>query len=166
MAEDNMQDMLVSYIRDAHAMEKNVHQMLDGLISTTEDAEIKSQMEHHRTETERHQQLLEGRLDAIGAGSETTSIKDIPAMMGAMVKGIADVARTDKPGKNARDAYVTEALEIAAYELLERLADRCGDQETAEVARSIKADEIAMRSKIEQNWDKVLDLSIADKQPA
>ena len=166
MAEDTMQDMLVSYIRDAHAMERNVHKMLDSLIATTEDPEIKSEMEHHRTETERHEQLLAARLEAVGGGSETSLVKDIPAMMGAMVKGIADMARSDKPGKNARDAYVTEALEIAAYELLERLADRCGDNETAEIARSIKADELAMREKIEKNWDRVLDLSIRDKQPA
>ena len=165
MAEDNLKDMLVSYIRDAHAMEKNVHKMLDSLISTTDDPGIKSDMEHHRAETERHEQLLEGRLEAIGAGSGSAAVKDIPAMMGAMLKGVADMARSDKPGKNARDAYATEAVEIAAYELLERLADRAGDRETADVARSIKADEIAMRSKIEQSWDKVLDLSIREKQP-
>ena len=165
MAEDTMQDMLISYIRDAHAMERNVHKMLDSLIATTEDPQIKSEMEHHRTETERHEQLLAARLEAEGGGSETSLVKDIPAMLGAMVKGIADMARSDKPGKNARDAYVTEALEIAAYELLERLADRCGDKETAEIARSIKADELAMRAKIEKNWDRFLELSIAEKQP-
>jgi ferritin-like metal-binding protein YciE len=158
--------MLVSYIRDAHAMEKNVHKMLGSLIKTTEDPQMKSEMEHHLTETERHISLLDGRLNEVGGGAETSAIKDMPAMMGAMFKGILDMARTDKPGKNARDAYVTEALEIAAYELLERLAMRCGDDQTAEVARTIRADEMAMRSKIEDNWDRVLDLTIAEKQPA
>ena len=32
-------------------------------------------------------------------------------------------------------------MEIAAYQLLERLAEKAGDQETAEVARQNRADE-------------------------
>lgn len=164
MAEDDMRDMLVSYIRDAHAMEKNVHTMLGSMIATTDDPEIKSMMEHHRTETERHQELLKARLDDLGV--DVTAMKDIPAMLGAMAKGIADMVRSDKPGKNARDAYVTEALEIAAYELLQRLAERCGDRATAAVAEAIKAEEMAMRRKIEQNWDKVLDMTLTEKLSA
>ena len=164
MAEDNMQDMLVSYIRDAHAMEKNVQTMLKSLIASTDDPEIKSMMEHHSEETERHQELLKARLEQMG--EDITAMKDIPAMLGAMAKGIADMVRSDKPGKNARDAYVTEALEIAAYELLQRLAERCGDSATASIAESIKADEMAMRKKIEQSWDKVLDLTLTEKLPA
>jgi len=50
------------------------------------------------------------------------------------LKGIADRARTDKPAKYARDGYVTEHMVIACYQILERLAERAGDTETAEVA--------------------------------
>jgi ferritin-like metal-binding protein YciE len=164
MGETNMEDMLVSYMRDAHAMEKNVHKMLQSLVSTTDEPEIKAAMEHHLEETQRHEELLRARLEQKGA--DVTAVKDIPAMLGAMAKSIGDMIRSDKPGKNARDAYVTESLEIAAYELLERLADRCGDSATAAIARSNKAEELAMRSKIEQNWDKVLNLTLTEKLTA
>jgi ferritin-like metal-binding protein YciE len=45
---------------------------------------------------------------------------------------------------------------------LERLAKRAGDEETAEVARQNRSDEQAMAKKIESNWDRFLDLTLAE----
>ena len=161
MADDNkLREKLVDYIEDAHAMEQSVSRSLDSMISTTEDPEVRSILEHHKEETTRHEQLLRERLDALGAGTSTR--KEAQTVAGALLKGIGDVARTDKPGKNARDAYVTEHMEIAAYQLLERLAIRAGDQETAEVARRNCADDEAMAQKIDSNWDKFLNLTLQE----
>lgn len=160
--EKTVESKLLSYIRDAHAMEENVLRMLESMISTTEDVQIKQDLEQHKVETKRHAELLEGRLDAYGQ-SGTSVVKDVPAVLGAMMKGIADQVRSDKAGKNARDGYVTEAMEIAAYELLENLAERAGDPETAQVARDIKQDEVKMREKIEGTWSRVIDLTLAEE---
>src|SRR5215212_11346664 len=54
----------------------------------------------------------------------------------------------EKVLKNAKDAAATEALEIATYTALERLAKDVGDDETAKLAASIRADEEKMLARI------------------
>jgi ferritin-like metal-binding protein YciE len=164
MESAELKEKLVDYTQNAHAMERKVKMMLGSMISTTEDPEIKRILEHHHEETQRHEKLLAERLEAMGEGTSTT--KDVVAIGGAALKGLVDAARRDKPGRNARDGYVTEHLEIASYELLERLALRAGDQATAEVAKRNCADERAMAEKIEQNWEKFLELSLQEEKVA
>ena len=160
MADEQLQQKLVDYVEDVHAMEQNVSKMLSSMIYTTDDPEIEEVLRHHKEETKEHARRLRERLDAMGAGTSTT--KEVWAVGSALLKGVGDVVRTDKPGKNARDGFMTEHMEIAAYELLERLAERAGDQQTAEVGRQNRADEEAMAKKIDSNWDKFLDLTLAE----
>jgi ferritin-like metal-binding protein YciE len=150
---------LIDYLRDAHAMERSVLHMLNAMIATTSDDEMVRELEHHSEETERQIKRLEERLEA--HGTAPSAAKDVPAVLGALLKGMGDVIRSDKPGKNARDGFVTEHLEIASYELLERLARRAGDEATARVALENKSEEEAMARKIASHWDKVVDLTVA-----
>jgi ferritin-like metal-binding protein YciE len=159
MADTKLQRKLVDYVQDAHAMEQTVSTMLDSMIATTEDPEITEMLKQHKRQTQEHERRLRERLDAMGAGTSAT--RSVGGLGAALFKGVGDVARTDKPAKNARDGFMTEHMEIAAYELLERLAKKAEDEQTAEVARLNRADEQAMAKKIESNWDKVLDLTLA-----
>jgi ferritin-like metal-binding protein YciE len=160
MADDKLQQKLIDYIEDAHALEQNVSRMLDSMISTTDDPEITEMLRHHKEETERQEQRLRACLDALGAGTSTR--KEAQTIVSALLKGTADQVRGDQAGKNARDGYVTEHMEIAAYQLLERLAERAGDTETAKVARQNRAEEEEMARKIDANWDRFLDLTLAE----
>ncbi len=59
--------------------------------------------------------------------------------------------------KNAKDAAGTEALEIATYTALERLAERVGDQQTARLAASIRGDEERMLDRVMREIPKLTD---------
>jgi ferritin-like metal-binding protein YciE len=85
-------------------------------------------------------------------------------VMAALMKGVVDLARSEKAGRNVRDGYATEHMEIASYQLLQRVAERAGDAETAAVARQNCAQEEAMAKKIEQCWDKAVELSLAEEE--
>ena len=54
----------------------------------------------------------------------------------------------EKVLKNAKDACAREKLEIATYTAIERLARSVGDDETAKLAASIRADEEKMLHRI------------------
>ncbi len=152
MTDTDIKTQLVKYIEDAHAVEQHMLRALDGLISTTDDPEMRGHLQHHKEETARHRQLLAERLEAYGTTPST--VKDAGQIFAALSKGIIDMARTDNAGKNLRDGYVAEHLEIASYELLERVASLAGDHETADIARRNRADEEAMVEKISAAWDK------------
>ena len=160
MASEELKERLVKYIDEAYAMEQNVLRMLDGMIETTDDEEIRSELRHHKLETEQHAERLEKRLAAHDASPSTA--REAAGIMGALMKGVVDMVRQEKVGRNARDGYATEHLEIASYQLLERVAERAGDEETAEVARQNRKDEEAMAKKIDANWDRFADLSLQE----
>ena len=157
----DLDTQLNKHIDEALAMENNVLRMLDGLIQTTHKQEIKDDLRHHKVETEEHISRLQGRLADRGASA--SMVREATGVMGALMKGVLDKARGESAGRNARDGYATEHLEIASYQLLERIAERAGDTETAQVARQNRRDEEAMAKKIEGHWDLFAEISLEEE---
>jgi ferritin-like metal-binding protein YciE len=155
-----LNEQLVKHIDEAHAMEQNVLRMLDSMISTTDDPEILQELEHHKIETEGHAQRMKARLEAHGATPST--VKQIGGIVGALAKLPLDVVRGEKAGRNARDGYATEHMEIASYELLRRIAQRANDTETVAACDEIIEQERAMAETIAANWEKFTELSLRE----
>jgi ferritin-like metal-binding protein YciE len=156
----DLKDQLTKHIDEAIAMEQDVLRMLDSMIETTDDDEIKGELREHKLETERQSERLRERLEA--HGSQPSLVREAGGVMGALMKSVVDVARTEKAGRNARDGYATEHMEIASYQLLERIALRAGDEQTAQVARQNREEEEAMAKRLEAHWDRFAELSLAD----
>lgn len=156
-----LREKLVDYVQDAHAMEQNSLMLMKSMLTHTDDPQMREMLEHHVEETQQHESRLRSRLDALG--ESTSKSREGGALLGSMFKGVLDQMRSEKPSKDARDGYLTEQLEIASYELLQRLAERAGDAATAEVARLNLRDERAMAEKISSSWDKVIDLTLQEE---
>jgi ferritin-like metal-binding protein YciE len=157
----SLSEELIKHIDEAHAMEQNVLRMLDGMIQTTDDPEILRDLEHHRIETEGHAERMRRRLEA--HGSAPSAIRQAGGILGALAKLPVDLVRGDKAGRNARDGYATEHMEIASYELLRRIAERAGDEETVADCRTIIAEEEAMARTIASSWDRFAEVSLREQ---
>jgi ferritin-like metal-binding protein YciE len=153
-------EQLIKHIDEAHAMEQNVLRMLDGMISTTDDPDILQELEHHKIETEGHAARMRARLEAHGA--QPSSVRQAAGILGALAKMPLDLVRGEKAGRNARDGYATEHMEIASYELLKRVAQRASDEETVSDCDLIIEQERAMAETIAANWDKFTELSLRE----
>jgi ferritin-like metal-binding protein YciE len=160
-AMDQLKEQLIKHIDEAHALEQNVLRMLDGMISTTDDPEILDALEYHKVQTQKHADRMAERLEAHDA--TPSAVKQIGGVLGALAKMPLDFVRGEKAGRNARDAYATEHLEIASYELLRRIAEKAGDEQTALAAQEIIAEEQAMVKLIEANWDTFAELSLREE---
>jgi ferritin-like metal-binding protein YciE len=150
MARD-LDDQLTKYLTDAHAMEVQALAQMRSAPDMAGDERLAAAFREHETETERHERLIRERLDARDASP--SKLEDLLGKLSG--KGFVLFAKSqpDTPGKLAAHAFSYEHLELATYDLLERVASRAGDEETARVAREIRDDEDAMASRIAGLWD-------------
>lgn len=149
---------LIEALKDAYAMEVNVFETLESMIATTRDTEFLDVLQTHKRQTHLHARRLEERLQ--DHGHDASSAKNLGATLQATAKGFTDQMRNAKPAKNARDCYATEHMEIAAYAILERLAERAGDAQTATVARENRRDEEVLAVWLAERWDRFVDLTL------
>ena len=156
----DIQAELVNHIDEAHALEQTVLRMLDGLIQSADDPGLIDRLEHHKLETQQHESTMRRRLEAHGA--QPSMVRQAAGMLEAILKMPLDLMRGEKSGRTARDAYTTEHLEIASYELLRRVAERAGDEETARACLDILEQERAMAQYLEENWDRFAEQSLRE----
>jgi len=154
MAVVTPQSELVRHLEEALAMEEAVTRALEDMLPTTDDPGLRTAFERHVDESRRHAARLRGRLQAHGEGGESR-LKGLASQLGALVKGALDLPRDTTTARNARDAYVSEHLEVISYELLERIARMAGDEDTATVARQNRDEDAAMADAIMATLDRV-----------
>src|SRR3954451_851470 len=161
MPADDIQEQLNKYLADCHSIEVQALVQMKAAPKLAGSDKLARMYEEHERETEQHKRLVEERLEARGAS--TSKLK--AAIGGATAVPFVLFAKfqPDTPGKLATHALSYEHMEHAAYELLERLGRRAGDEETAAVARRIADQELAMAERVEASFDRTVELSLEDK---
>jgi ferritin-like metal-binding protein YciE len=160
------QQKIVQYLSEARASEQALVRVLQSQIAMTPRGSYRSALETHLNETRRHAQRVGSRLESLDQGSNPlTAVLDF--WEGAVGQALAfgktpfDLLRgsggEEKILKNAKDTCATEALEIATYTAIERLARSIGDDETADLAQSILADEEKMLARVLREIPKLTD---------
>lgn len=154
------EQQLVTYLADAHSIEEQALQQLRKAPGIANDPELTRAFEEHLVETERHEQLTRERLEQLGGSP--SRFKDL--VMKAGGEGFVWFARSqpDSTGKLVAHAYSYEALELASYELLLRVATIAGDHETARIAREIAQDERRMRERLGGLFDASVETSLRE----
>jgi ferritin-like metal-binding protein YciE len=155
-------EQLSKYLADAHAIERQSMELLQRGPQIAGSGALAGVLADHLEETREHERRISSRLEARG-GSES-KLKDAMLRLGALNWRAFFAAQPDTPAKLAGFAYAVEHLEIAAYELLARVAERAGDSETAELARSILAEERAAAERVAQQFDAAVDASLEAQQ--
>ena len=157
---DDVGKQLDKYLADAHAIEGQAAKLLQRAPKVAGAGELATAFEDHLEETERHAELVEERLTA--RGSSPSVLKDAALRLGALNLAMFLKAQTDTPAKLAAFAYAFEHLEVAAYELLKRVAARAGDEETVSMADEILFDERAAAARVHSLFDQALEASLQE----
>jgi ferritin-like metal-binding protein YciE len=155
---DDLGEQLNSYLSDAHAIEAQAIELLSKGSDIVGQRELAGAMEEHLVETREHQRLIEQRLEARGASP--SKLKDAALRLGALNWGGFFAAQPDTPAKLAGFAYAFEHLEIGAYELLRRVAQRAGDAETVATAERILPEEREAAQTLQSLFDAAVDAAL------
>ncbi|MGE5636951.1 MAG: DUF892 family protein [Nocardioidaceae bacterium] len=157
---------VVQYLNEAHATEMRLVRVLQSQIAITPRGSYRDALEQHLRQTRRHAERVQDRIEQLGGGANVLqagvgAVGTVVAQTLALCKTPWDLLRgsggEEKVLKNAKDACASEALEIATYTAIERLAQRVGDDETAALAASIRADEEKMLERVVRELPKLTD---------
>ncbi len=156
-------EQIVKYLADLHSIELQALAQLRAAPEIAGDERLREAFEQHLGETEDQERRVRERLEALGG--EPSKLKAAAGTAGGWGMVAFAASQPDTPGKLTMHAYSYEHMELAAYELLKRLAGRAGDEETARMAADIAAEEARMAERLEQSFDAAVEDSLAGVDP-
>ncbi|HKH13421.1 MAG TPA: DUF892 family protein [Solirubrobacterales bacterium] len=160
MADRDLSQQLVTYLTDVHSIEEQALSQMRRAPDIAGDPEIAEAFKQHLHETERQEERVRELLEA--AGAEPSTLKDVAGRAGGVGMLLFAKFQPDTPGKLVAHAFSYEHLEVAAYELLRRVADRAGSTRTAAAAREIGDEERRMAARLEAVFDRAVEASLGE----
>jgi ferritin-like metal-binding protein YciE len=161
MSSRSLEEQLTKYLTDAHSIEVQALEQMRQAPKIAGDPELGRMFEDHLEETKEHERLVREELEQ--RDEKPSVVKDVAGRVGGWGMVLFAKLNPDTPGKLAMHAYSYEHMELAAYELLRRFAERAGDERLRALAVRIGADERAMADRIGERWDRAVDASLREK---
>jgi ferritin-like metal-binding protein YciE len=158
-----LDEQLDAYLSDAHAIEEQALPQMRAAPDMAGDPELAAIFREHLTETEHQERLVRERLEA--RGGSPSRLKEAIFKAGGFAFVLFAKSQPDTPGKLVSHALSYEHLELASYELLMRVAERAGDEQTARIAREIREQERAMAERLEASFDRSVEASLRALDP-
>jgi ferritin-like metal-binding protein YciE len=150
-------EKVLQYLNETLASERALTRVLESQIAVAPRGPLRSILETHLEETKGHASRVSHRLGELGqrrrplmmaVGLAETVVGQALALGKTPIDLVRGTSGAEKVLKNTKDACATEALEIATYTAIERVAKAAGDDKTAQLAASIRADEEAMLERL------------------
>src|SRR3954447_6711396 len=177
--------VLVKYLNEAFGKEKQLETNLQALIARAENHKtLKKGFQDHLKVTKNQSRELQKRIKALGGKAEAGP--DLPGPdavteVGARVTEVANRALAAAKGpvqmlrgtgeadnmlRNVRDAFWNEAEEIAHYNVIESVATKLNDKETARLAKQFRREEEKMQTFLGRELNKLVTQVVRDEVPA
>ena len=154
MTMNDSKEELITWLRDAHAMESNIIKMLEKQSKHLDDwPQMRQRIDSHLAESRRHAERVETCLKDLG--SDTSALKEGMAKFSGMMGQTGMGAANDEPVKICIGNYAIEHFEIASYRSLKAAAENCGETQIATVAEEILREEEAMADYLDSHLGEV-----------
>jgi ferritin-like metal-binding protein YciE len=163
MPSNSAEEQLVKYLTDAYSIEEQALAQLKIAPKIAGDPKLEKAFEQHLPETQGQEDLVAQRLEAHGASP--SKIKNAVMAAGGVGFALFAKLKPDTPGILTAHSYSYEALEQASYEALMHVAEKFGDKGTAEAARTIRDQEIAMKERLADCFDVAVEAALRDLDP-
>jgi ferritin-like metal-binding protein YciE len=161
MTDRTVSEQLTRYLTDVHSIEVQALAQMKAAPGIAGNERLAATFSEHLDETVEQKRLVEQELERRGA--DTSTLKDIAGRVGGWAMVAFAKLNPDTPGKLTAHAYSYEHMELAAYELLGRVAHRAGERPVVELAQMIGSQELAMAERLEDCFDVAVDASLSEK---
>jgi ferritin-like metal-binding protein YciE len=139
------QDDVISWLRDAHAMEAGTITNLERLIGLSDDyPQLKTMLQRHLEISNRQRDEIQRELERLGA--DTSTLKDWAMRLAGQLQPLASWLTRDTLPKNCLAAHAYEAFEIASYRSLLGAAEELGMAELRTMCERFIGEEQEMAS--------------------
>ena len=152
---NNQRDTLVTWLKDAYAMEQGIVEILErqlGQFENMPDAQEKilQHLELTKTQAERVRACVER------FGDDVSHVKSGVANILGAVQGMSTVMAKDRMVKDAMANYAIEYFEIASYTAIAAAAREMGHEDIASVCETIITEEQDMADWLEMQLPMVV----------